>query len=307
MLPSRRAAAAAAVAAAVAVRARAGKELEEDKQKIIIYTEVRAKKKEMTIVEGLDGAGLKLKDAAKDFAKKFACSSAVKDTASGTKEIVIQGDCLYDLTEFLQVASAQRPPSPSLPLPAAERPARRSRPDRTPRMCARRLKRASLPPPVSGRPHLVLPLVRVARVAEPVRHLEEEDLHEGGGQDFAHSLRQARVAVCRRPMSGAIEDITIGAQRSSCRKEQRDGGDDASAQQFDEQWRSAWRVVMREQERPLVLSVFFVHRHLCWLASVVGNSESAALRSSAMAGFPLFSCVPDGRHGEIGQFRGVVG
>ena len=114
MLPSRRAAAAAAVAAAVAVRARAGKELEEDKQKIIIYTEVRAKKKEMTIVEGLDGAGLKLKDAAKDFAKKFACSSAVKDTASGTKEIVIQGDCLYDLTEFLQVASAQRPPSPSL-------------------------------------------------------------------------------------------------------------------------------------------------------------------------------------------------
>ena len=116
----------------------------EDKQRVVIYTEVRAKKKEMTIVEGLDTVGRKLKDSAKvrraaarlparnarrrervrrgparlplppttppslgtrraqDFAKRFACSSSVKDTPSGGKEIVIQGEVLFDLVEFLQ-------------------------------------------------------------------------------------------------------------------------------------------------------------------------------------------------------------
>lgn len=47
----------------------------------------------MTVVVGMDTVpDVKLKDAAHAFRKKFAGSSSVKDTATGGKEIIIQGD-----------------------------------------------------------------------------------------------------------------------------------------------------------------------------------------------------------------------
>ena len=73
----------------------------EDKQKVVMFKEVRSKKKAVTVVVGLETLGVKLKDAAKTFGKKFAASSSVKETPPGTQEIVIQGDVLYDLPELL--------------------------------------------------------------------------------------------------------------------------------------------------------------------------------------------------------------
>jgi len=77
------------------------KVLAEDKQKVIMCKEVRSKKKAVTVVSGLETFGVKLKDAAKCFGKKFAASSSVKETPQGTMEIVIQGDVLYDLPDLL--------------------------------------------------------------------------------------------------------------------------------------------------------------------------------------------------------------
>jgi density-regulated protein len=45
--------------------------------------------------------GLKLKDVAKLFGKKFASGAAVSDTATGGKEIVIQGDVNFDLVPLI--------------------------------------------------------------------------------------------------------------------------------------------------------------------------------------------------------------
>lgn len=78
------------------------KDVAEEKQRILIYKETRSKKKFVTIVEGLETVNVKLKDAAKAFGKKFAAASAVKDTPSGGQEIVIQGDVLFDLPDFIQ-------------------------------------------------------------------------------------------------------------------------------------------------------------------------------------------------------------
>ena len=74
----------------------------EDKQRVVIAVEVRSKKKSVTVVEGLETLGVKLKDAAKVFGKKFAASSSVKDKDSGGQEIVIQGDVIYDLPALLE-------------------------------------------------------------------------------------------------------------------------------------------------------------------------------------------------------------
>jgi density-regulated protein DRP1 len=61
--------------------------------RVIIQKISRQRKKAVTIVVGMDTVpDLKLKDAAQAFRKKFAGSSSVKDTATGGKEIVIQGD-----------------------------------------------------------------------------------------------------------------------------------------------------------------------------------------------------------------------
>mmetsp|Transcript_56474 Transcript_56474/g.65989 ORF Transcript_56474/g.65989 Transcript_56474/m.65989 type:complete len:263 (-) Transcript_56474:458-1246(-) len=69
--------------------------------RIVIQKIARNRKKAVTIVVGLDTVpGLKLKEAAKDFSKRFAGSSSVKDTAQG-KEIVIQGDHCDDCAAMI--------------------------------------------------------------------------------------------------------------------------------------------------------------------------------------------------------------
>ena len=45
--------------------------------------------------------GLKLKDATKALGKKFASGASVNESATGTKEVVIQGDVGMDLPPFL--------------------------------------------------------------------------------------------------------------------------------------------------------------------------------------------------------------
>eukprot|EP00586_Coscinodiscus_wailesii_P017017 CAMPEP_0172515006 /NCGR_PEP_ID=MMETSP1066-20121228/264574_1 /TAXON_ID=671091 /ORGANISM="Coscinodiscus wailesii, Strain CCMP2513" /LENGTH=178 /DNA_ID=CAMNT_0013295897 /DNA_START=312 /DNA_END=848 /DNA_ORIENTATION=+ len=61
--------------------------------RVIIQTIKRNKKKAVTIVVGMDTVpDIKLKDVSKLFSKRFAGSSSVKDTAGGSKEIIIQGD-----------------------------------------------------------------------------------------------------------------------------------------------------------------------------------------------------------------------
>ena len=62
----------------------------------------RNKRKSVTIVTGLDTyPELKLKDVAKALGKVFACGSSLSDTASGGKEIVIQGDVIDALADIL--------------------------------------------------------------------------------------------------------------------------------------------------------------------------------------------------------------
>ena len=78
------------------------KEVSEDKIRVVLYTEVRSRKKTVTVVDGLETLGVKLKDASKLFGRKFASSSSVKDKDSGGSEIVIQGDVIFDLPDLLQ-------------------------------------------------------------------------------------------------------------------------------------------------------------------------------------------------------------
>lgn len=77
------------------------KEFSEDKQVVVVYTETRSRKKTVTVVEGLETVSVNMKDASKLFGRKFACSSSVKDKDTGGKEIVIQGDVIYDLPDLL--------------------------------------------------------------------------------------------------------------------------------------------------------------------------------------------------------------
>jgi density-regulated protein len=80
----------------------ANKSEEEQKTKVIIARIQRQKRKFVTAVAGLETIpGLKIKDAAKLFGKKFASGSAVSDTASGAKEVVIQGDVNFDLVPLI--------------------------------------------------------------------------------------------------------------------------------------------------------------------------------------------------------------
>lgn len=77
------------------------KEISADKQKVVVYTEARSRKKTVTVVEGLETVGIKLKEAAKLFGRKFASSSSVKEKDTGGTEIVIQGDVILDLPNLL--------------------------------------------------------------------------------------------------------------------------------------------------------------------------------------------------------------
>lgn len=44
---------------------------------------------------------LKIKDAAKAFGKKFSSGASISETATGEKEVTIQGDCSHDLPAYL--------------------------------------------------------------------------------------------------------------------------------------------------------------------------------------------------------------
>jgi density-regulated protein len=61
----------------------------------------RNNRKHVTAVSGLEAFGLDLKKVAKEFGKKFATGSSVTKTASGTDEIVVQGDVSDEIEEFL--------------------------------------------------------------------------------------------------------------------------------------------------------------------------------------------------------------
>ena len=80
------------------------------KKKIIITTVERTKRKRVTHVSGLELFGkrfldlmsdVELKKASKMFAGRFAASSSVSKTGAGADEIVIQGDCSFDLMDFI--------------------------------------------------------------------------------------------------------------------------------------------------------------------------------------------------------------
>lgn len=65
---------------------------------IVISRVQRQKKKYVTSVVGLDTVeDLKIKDCAKLFGKKFASGASVGETATGGKEVVIQGDVSFEI------------------------------------------------------------------------------------------------------------------------------------------------------------------------------------------------------------------
>jgi density-regulated protein DRP1 len=70
--------------------------------RVVVQKVSQKKKRHLTIISGMDTVpGAKLKDVSKAFSKKFAGSSSVKENAKGEKEIIIQGDHLYDVAEMI--------------------------------------------------------------------------------------------------------------------------------------------------------------------------------------------------------------
>jgi density-regulated protein DRP1 len=70
--------------------------------RVVVQKVSQRKKRHLTIITGMDSVpGIKLKDVSKAFSKKFAGSSSVKDNAKGDKEIIIQGDHMYDVAEMI--------------------------------------------------------------------------------------------------------------------------------------------------------------------------------------------------------------
>mmetsp|Transcript_30042 Transcript_30042/g.39528 ORF Transcript_30042/g.39528 Transcript_30042/m.39528 type:complete len:205 (-) Transcript_30042:472-1086(-) len=71
-------------------------------QKVVMSLATRNRRKFITTITGLENfPGVKLKTAAKLFGRTFSCGSSVSDSPTG-KEIVIQGDCIYDLPGLLE-------------------------------------------------------------------------------------------------------------------------------------------------------------------------------------------------------------
>jgi density-regulated protein DRP1 len=70
--------------------------------KVVITRVQRQKKKFVTVVGGLETVpDLKVKDASRVFGKKFSSGCSVNESATGAKEVVIQGDVLFDLPNIL--------------------------------------------------------------------------------------------------------------------------------------------------------------------------------------------------------------
>eukprot|EP00455_Lapot_gusevi_P050696 TRINITY_DN740_c0_g1_i1.p1 TRINITY_DN740_c0_g1~~TRINITY_DN740_c0_g1_i1.p1 ORF type:complete len:151 (+),score=68.30 TRINITY_DN740_c0_g1_i1:202-654(+) len=68
---------------------------------VVISKAARNKKKAITNVVGLDLFGVKLKDAAKLFGKKFACGASVVAVTEEAQGIAIQGDIESDVADFI--------------------------------------------------------------------------------------------------------------------------------------------------------------------------------------------------------------
>jgi len=70
--------------------------------RVVVAKESQKKKRFLTIVSGMETVpDVKLKDASKTFSKRFAGSSSVKENPQGGKDIIIQGDHMYDVAEFI--------------------------------------------------------------------------------------------------------------------------------------------------------------------------------------------------------------
>ncbi|GMH73544.1 hypothetical protein TrLO_g10612 [Triparma laevis f. longispina] len=70
--------------------------------RIVLSKSKLQKKKWQTVVIGMETVeGLKLKDAAQAFRKRFAGSSSVKDGIGGAKEVIIQGDHVEEGARFI--------------------------------------------------------------------------------------------------------------------------------------------------------------------------------------------------------------
>lgn len=63
--------------------------------------EQRNKRKSVTHIKGLEAFGLDLKQVAKRCASKFACGCSVVSNPAGYEEVVIQGDVVDDLLDFI--------------------------------------------------------------------------------------------------------------------------------------------------------------------------------------------------------------
>ena len=76
---------------------------EKKKKEAIIEIEIKRTKgnKHATYVSNLDKFGLNLKDTAKLFSKKFACSSSVAKEDNGLEYVQLTGEFGYDLIDFL--------------------------------------------------------------------------------------------------------------------------------------------------------------------------------------------------------------
>eukprot|EP00834_Sanchytrium_tribonematis_P000065 NODE_2_length_91304_cov_0.692462.p65 type:complete len:157 gc:universal NODE_2_length_91304_cov_0.692462:43478-43948(+) len=64
---------------------------------ILVQITSRSKTKHVTTISGLDEYNIELKKFAKELSKQFACSCSVTN-----KEIVIQGDLSYEITDILK-------------------------------------------------------------------------------------------------------------------------------------------------------------------------------------------------------------
>lgn len=68
---------------------------------IVVECSKRGKRKHTTYVSNVEKFGLNMKDVAKLFSKKFACSSTVTKEDNGTECITLTGEFGYEIVEFL--------------------------------------------------------------------------------------------------------------------------------------------------------------------------------------------------------------
>ena len=72
-----------------------------EKAKVVISMVERNRRKAVTHIRGLEFFGLDLKQVAKRCASKFACGCSVARNPAGFDEVVIQGDFVDDLVDFI--------------------------------------------------------------------------------------------------------------------------------------------------------------------------------------------------------------